>query len=204
MRECPSCHREASETARFCPYCGAALPAHEQAAGTEPAPPAGAVSSPAFPGAAVAAPAAPRGKRTGIAVAIVVGVVGLLVLGAVIGLGIATGVHYIKGPLDATNAYINAVNKGDAATAYNLLDPDAPQRRNRSLQEFDEAIVQPATGRLRTWQTGSVNFPDGGPPGRSRANVKVTESLRNGETRDFLFRLEKVGSRWLIIDYYVI
>ncbi len=132
--------------------------------------------------------------------AIVIGVIGLLVGGAVLGLGIASGVHFVRGPLDATNAYIRAVNNGDAATAYDLLAPEAPQRQNRTLQEFNLAVVQPQTDRLRTWRTGGVEFPNG----TSRASVTVTESFRTGETRDFRFLLREVDSTWLITDYYVL
>ena len=211
MPECPSCHREVSETARFCPFCGAELPARtgEPGAATEKTP-GGAASPPSPPSPhgiaaiaatpAVAKPKVPKGKRTGMVIGIVIGVVGLLVLGAVVGLGIASGVHFVRGPLDATNQYIRAVNNGDAATAYDLLAPEAPQRRNRTLQQFTQDVVQPAEGRLRSWRTGGVDFPNG----TSRANVTVTESLRTGETRDFRFLLRKVDSHWFITDYYVL
>ncbi len=222
MPECPSCHREVSETARFCPFCGAELqPGQAPGAGTQPT--AGAVrpasEPPVLPPTAAGTPAAAAaftppappakqqrvpGKKTWMYVAIVIGVIGLLVGGAVLGLGIATGVHYVRGPLDATNNYIRAVNDGDAATAYALLAPESPQRQNRTLQEFNTAVVQPQTDRLRTWRTGGVEFPYAGRPGRSRAEVTVTESFRTGETRDFRFLLEKVGSTWLISDYYVL
>ncbi len=200
MPECPSCHREVSEKALFCPSCGAELPAGKEAAARGEQPASGKVS----PAAPAAAPPAkgkvPRGKRTGMVVGIVIGVVGLLVLGAVIGLGIAWGVHFVSGPLDATNEYIRAVNNGDAATAYNLLAPEAPQRQNRTLQDFNQAVVVPAEGRLRSWRTGELDFPHGA----SRANVTVTESFRTGETRDFRFILRQVDSTWLITDYYVL
>jgi len=206
MPECPSCHREVSETARFCPFCGAELQAGKEEPSVQEKAPGGAASPPSPPGtvpaatAAVTAPKGPKSKRTGMVIGIIIGVIGLLVLGAVIGLCVASGVHFVKGPLDATNEYIRALNDGDAAIAYDLLAPGAPQRRNRSLEQFTQDVVQPAEGRLRTWRTGGVDFPNG----TSRANVTVTESLRTGETRDFRFLLRKVDSRWLITDYYVL
>ncbi len=209
MRKCPSCHREVSETARYCPFCGAELPGGAEETSGQQAP-GGAVPLPAAPGTAAAAtttlpqpPAktrAPSSKKTGITLAVIIGLIGLLVLGAVIGLGIATGVHFIRGPLDATNAYIRALNEGDAATAYDLLAPEAPQKRNRTLQEFSSEVVDPARNRLRSWRTGEIDFPSG----TSRANVTVTESLRTGGVQDWRFVLREVDSTWLITDYYLL
>ncbi len=212
MPECPSCHREVSETARFCPFCGAELPgAAAETSGAEKQAPVGAVPPPIPPGTAAAtAPTTlpqppaktktPHGKRTGMVLGIVIAVIGLLVLGAVIGLGIATGVHFVRGPLDATNTYIRALNNGDAATAYDLLASDAPQKRTRTLEEFTTDVVDPAFNRLRSWRTGEIDFPHG----TSRATVTVTESLRTGEVQDWRFVLREVGSTWFITDYYIL
>lgn len=208
MPECLSCHRKISGTARFCPFCGAELQAgKEEPDNAENRAARGAASPPFPPGTAAAEtatvanqPKVPQGKRTGMVVGILIGAIGLLVLGAVIGLGIGSGVHFLRGPLDTTNAYIRAVNNGDAATAYNLLAPEASQRRDRSLEEFNQAVVQPADNRLRSWRTSGVDFPNG----TSHASVTVTESFRTGESGDFRFLIRKVDSRWLITDYFAL
>jgi hypothetical protein len=132
-------------------------------------------------------------------IAFVLGTIGALAMAAVIALGVAYGVRWIRGPIDAVNDYVAALNDGDAQTAWDLLDPSSDIRREQSFEEFTTTVVEPAEGILRTWRTGSVDISN-----TNRASVEVTESLRTGGTRELRFRLRKSGDDWLITDYFVI
>lgn len=163
--------------------------------GTQPPyaqPPAG-VTPPYTPGM-VPPPPAKKKTASGWKIAIIVGLAFILLLavgGTLLGIFIWGAV---KAPVDVTNRYIEAINEGDAAEAWDLLHPDSPFRELYTLSSFESDVVE-SNVKLAAWNANEVEVVD------SRATVGVDMELEGGEEFRIDFELRKDGSEWRIYDY---
>ncbi len=121
-----------------------------------------------------------------------VSVIVILIVGAVL-IGVLV-FKAVKGPVDVTNRYIEAVNGGDAEAAWELLHPASRFRRDYTLSTFESQVIEPTT-RLKTWNANQVEVKD------NRALVKV--EMEDVEGSDFRveFELRKSGEDWKVFDY---
>ncbi len=168
------------------PPMGAQPPYAQQPAGAPPAHVPGVVPPP------------PRKQKTGSGwkVAIIIGIIAILLIGAA-GAFLALFVFKaVKAPVDVTNRYIEAINDGNAQEAWDLLHPSSPIKQEFTLSSFESEIVDTSI-RLETWDANEVNVED------SRARVKVDMEDTDGTEFQVVFDLRKDGDDWMVYDYSV-
>jgi uncharacterized protein YxeA len=205
---CPQCGKAVNPGSSFCPYCGASLPASAPAGQnqaptppTGPPPPQGYVPSAPVPpiSAPGAVPPPPRKKGIGrgwkIAIAVIVSV--LVVFGALAAILGVFVFKTVKKPVDATNRYIEAINNGNAQTAWDLLSTDSPFKQEYDFSSFQSDIVDTNVGTLNTWNAHEVNISG------SKADVSVDMTFTDGNKYEITFSLKEVNGTWLIYDYYM-
>lgn len=220
MAACSQCGKQMSDDASFCPACGAIVTTPQAGAGGEQPPPQGpeaGAQPPAPPqapppGAPLQPPAgaqqqyqpgafpppAPVKQKTGKGwkIALVIGLVAILVIGgavAAIGLLVFSAV---KAPIDATNEFIEAINEGDAQTAWGLLHPSSPFREDYTQSTFATEVVDTLEGELSTWNANEASVTG------SEAQVEVDISYKDGSEDRVIFNLEKSDDEWLILDWF--
>ncbi len=217
MSFCPRCGSQVSDQAIYCPSCGADLkaaaipesappqsqatppvgPPYSQSTGYPPyATPGGAPYRGAPPAGGAAYPPPPKKSKKGCVIALLITLVVLLV-GA--GLAVSLGIWVfktVKGPVDTTNKYIEAINGGDLETAWNLLYSASPKKRDYTKEEFDAKVVKPNVNYLSTWNAYSSSISD------DHAQVKAKMTPRTEASFEVVFDLRKEGGEWKIFDYY--
>jgi uncharacterized protein YxeA len=141
-------------------------------------------------------PPPPVKKKTasGWKIAIIVGLVVILLFVAGGALLAVFVFKTVKAPVDVTNRYIEAINDGDAAEAWDLLHPDSRFKEDYTLSTFESDVVEMNVG-LSSWDANEVNVQD------SRASVGVDMEDANGDEFQVDFDLRKDGDEWLIYDY---
>ena len=220
MADCRQCGKQISDDASFCPACGAIVTTPQTEAGGEqlppqapepgaqpPAPPqtpppgqpyqspAG-VQQPYQPGAFPPPP--PAKQKTGKTwkiVLVVALVVALVIVGAVAAIGLFV-FSAVKAPIDATNEFIEAVNKGDANTAWDMLHPSSSFRQDYTQSTFETEVVDTLAGELSTWNANEASVSG------SEAQVEVDVSYKDGSEDRVTFNLEKSNDDWLILNWF--
>lgn len=162
--------------------------------GTPPAPPVGA-PPPHAPATVPPPPAAKKGK--GCKIALVIGLIVLLIVGAGAAVLVLLVFKAVKEPVDVTNRYIEAVNDGEAREAWELLHPDSRFKQDLDLGSFEREIVETSASTLRTWNANEVEVSG------SRARVEVDIEYTDGEESTVVFELRKSDGDWLVYDYII-
>jgi len=141
-------------------------------------------------------PPPPRKQKTGSGwkVAIVIGIIVILLIGAAVTFLALFVFNAVKAPVDATNRYIEAVNDGDAQEAWSLLHPSSPIKQEFTLSTFESEIVDTSI-KLETWNANEVNVEN------SRATVNVDMEDTDGAEFRVTFDLRKDGDDWKVYDY---
>jgi hypothetical protein len=141
-------------------------------------------------------PPPPVKQKTGSGwkIAIIVGLIIILVIGAGVALLAVFVFNTVKAPVDVTNRYIEAINDGDAEEAWSLLHPDSPFKEEYTLSTFESEVVEASMG-LRTWDANDVEVEN------SRATVGVDMEDSGGDEFRVIFDVRKAGDEWMIYDY---
>lgn len=130
-------------------------------------------------------------------IAIVIGIVVILVIGAAAAFLALFVFKAVKAPVDATNSFIEAVNDGNAQAAWDLLHPDSPLKEEFTLSSFASEIVATSV-KLATWDANEVEVSNG----RAQVTVDMTDS--DGTEFELVFDLRKDSGDWKVYDYFAV
>jgi hypothetical protein len=127
-------------------------------------------------------------------IALVVGLVAILIIGAAVTFLAIFVFKAVKAPVDVTNRYIEAINDGDAQAAWDLLHPGSPFKEEFTLSSFTSEIVDTSV-KLETWDANEVEVTG------DRAEVKVDMTDSDDFDFEVVFDVRKDGGDWKIYDY---
>ncbi|MDY6794083.1 MAG: DUF4878 domain-containing protein [Actinomycetota bacterium] len=119
----------------------------------------------------------------------------LLIIGAAVAVVAIFVVKTVKAPIDVTNNYIEAINEGNASEVWSLLDSDSPLRQQYTQSSFEQEVVNPSVGELRTWNANEVNVTN------NKARVEVDMEFTDGTEFTVSFDLRKDNGDWRVYDY---
>lgn len=191
---CTECGKEMPPDSSFCPHCGAtAIPQKTETTGPAPPGTPAAGQTPQPPPVPPALPARDKRKKL-MKVLIILGIVFIVVvIGAVILITLFIGT--VKAPVDVTNRYIEAVNKGNATEAWDLLHPNSRLKTDYSFDQYKKDVVDRSKGYLTKWNAHNVTVSG------SKAAVEVDITFKGAGEEAFEFSLRKSNGKWLIYDY---
>ena len=181
MAACSNCGGELLDGASNCPGCGAPV-AQEKAI----APPQ--VPLPASP-PTTGPKKAKKGLPKGAIIAIIAGCVIIIIIVVLIVLLTISVVDVFKKPVDVANAYMKALNTGDLQAAWDYLSTRTQTEKGKATFESD---VRGLGGRIKTWNTRSVQIRDHG------AQITLDVGFKNGEETTVYVYLVKETGEWRV------
>ncbi len=185
-----------------------------QSTGYQPPPAPGTPSYPDVPptGEAPYSPPPPAKKsKKGCVIALVITLVVILV-GA--GLAVALGFWVFKADkepvepvetvesgetakiVETVNKFMEALNKGDTDTAWNMLYSNSPFRwyYSMSKEQFDAYVVKPCINYFSSWNAYDCSVSE------DTANVKTKMTPRTGDQYEMTIILNKQDGDWKVFD----